>query len=317
MLTIQRIVCPVDFSACSDQAVHVAMELAQRLHASVELVHVMQTSAYVVPLMPMGGAPLDFMQELPERMKKQMFRMREQLATKYPKVITGTSLCDGSIHTMIVQRARELRADLLVIGTHGHTGFTHALLGSIAERVVRTAHCPVLTVGPAQLGASEAVAPTHNRILCAIDFSKPSLLALDHAAELARTMEAELHIVHVITLNEYAVASHDPLDSADFEARVRQEVTQRLDVLKEKHSSDDLRVSVSSLDGIPHAAIERVADQLGASWIVVGTHGHTGLQHWLLGSVAEKVVRTARVPVLTVREQVAEQRRNSLDPIHA
>lgn len=297
MLTFKRILCPVDFSSCSDQAVHAAVDLAKQFGATLELLHVMQTTTYVMPLMPMGGPPLDYLRDLPERLHKQLDHTRGRLSPDYPQITT--CLREGVVHSTVVGRAEEIHADLIVIGTHGHTGLTHLLLGSVAERVVRLARCPVLTLGPAGIGAGAVDAP--KKIVCPIDFSPPSLFALDHAVALARATGAELHIAHVVPLLAYAVASKEAVDDPAFEARIRKDVAERLQALQAKLGDATLKISVSTTDGAPYAGIQRVADQQKATMIVIGTHGHTGFDRFLLGSVAEKVVRTSHIPVLAVR----------------
>lgn len=299
MLTVKRILCPIDFSACSDQALHTAVDLAKRFGASLELLHVIQSSTYVMPLMPMGGPPLDYLRDLPERMRKQLDQLRDRVVPEHAQV--SSSVREGVIHTEIIQRAKETSSDLIVIGTHGHTGITHVLLGSVAERVVRLADCAVLTVGPDQKGASDANAAGSKKIVCPIDFSAPSMYALDHAVTFARATGAELHITHVVPLLAYAIASKEPVDDPGFEARIRKDVGERLQALKTKLADATLKVEVSTVDGVPYEGIQRVATEQKATMIVIGTHGHTGLDRFLLGSVAEKVVRTARVPVLAVR----------------
>jgi nucleotide-binding universal stress UspA family protein len=299
MLTFKRILCPVDFSSCSDQAVRAALDLAERFGATVELLHVMQTTAYVMPLMPMGGPPLDYLRDLPERLQTQLDHLRDRLTSEYPLITT--CLREGVVHATVVGRANELHADLIVIGTHGHTGLTHLLLGSVAERVVRLAPCPVLTVGPRGLADSRGAVVPPRKVVCPVDFSAPSLVALDHAVTFARATGAELHITHVVPLLAYAVASKEAVDDPGFETRIRKDITERLEALKAKFGDSTLNVTVSSVDGAPYEGIQRVADQQHATLIVIGTHGHTGLDRFLLGSVAEKVVRTSHVPVLAVR----------------
>ncbi len=297
-MAIQRILCPVDFSSCSDQALQSALKLAKGFGATLELMHVVQTPTYVMPMMPLGGVPVDLMRDQPERLKAQLDKVRDRHLSEHSMITT--SVHEGVVHAKIIERAQETAADLIVIGTHGHTGLTHVLLGSVAERVVRMAPCPVLTIGPGQAGQSDVKAG-REKILCPIDFSTPSMAALDYAVTLARTIKADLHITHVIPLLAYAVASKEPVDNPGFEARIRQDVKERLAALQQKLSSDSLAVTVSSVDGVPYEAIQRTADDQRATMIVIGTHGHTGLDRWLLGSVAEKVVRTARIPVLAVR----------------
>lgn len=302
MPALKHILCPVDFSDCSDHAVAAAVDLAKRFDATLELLHVMQTTAYVMPLSPIslaGGPPLDYMRDLPDRLNKQLDRLRARISSDFPNVTT--CLREGVVHSIVVNRAAEIGADLVVIGTHGHTGLTHLLLGSVAERVVRLSACPVLTVGPGGVGAEAGSVATPKKIVCPIDFSPPSFHALDHAISFARATGAELHITHVIPLLAYALASKEPVDDPGFEARLRKDVTEQLEALKAKHGDATLTVTVSSVNGAPYEGIQRVVAEQKATMVVIGTHGHTGLDRFLLGSVAEKVVRTSHVPVLAVR----------------
>jgi nucleotide-binding universal stress UspA family protein len=140
---IETILTPTDFSTTSEQAVEYALDLARRLKASVHLVHVV---AYPIDV---GGWP--------EAYGATFAGLREQLRqdaalrlAKRAKSITGlkvsTDVREGSPARAIADAARDRKCDLIVMGTHGSGGFTHLMLGSVAERVVRTAPCPVLTV---------------------------------------------------------------------------------------------------------------------------------------------------------------------------
>jgi len=301
-MPIQRILCPVDFSPCSDHAVHTALRLAKQFKASVELLHVVQMPTYVVPLSPLGAPPVDLWRDLPARLQKQLDQVAARLSDQ---ATVTTALREGSVHASVVSRAQEINADLIVIGTHGHTGFTHVLLGSVAERVVRLAGCPVLTVG---LDPKEAPkANERPKILCPVDFSEPSNAALAYATDLATVIGADLHLVHVIPLLAYALRAEEPVDDPQFAAHVREEAMRRLEVLKAERVSKGLQVTVSAIEGAPHEGIARAVDETGASMIVIGTHGHTGFSRVLLGSVAEKVVRTSHVPVLSVRPLAAAE----------
>ncbi len=138
-------------------------------------------------------------------------------------------------------------------------------------------------------------------ILCPVDFSPPSREALRYAADLTRHLGAELLVLHVLDLPVFAaddplVASHSRL--VDEYERV---MTHRLDECVAEVRSLGVPAKAHVSRGVVHAAVCDAARDLGADLVVLGTHGRTGVTHALLGSVAERVVRTCPVPVLTFR----------------
>jgi nucleotide-binding universal stress UspA family protein len=140
----KRILCPVDFSETARAAMETAIELAARFDAEVVLVH-----AYPIPgyTFPDGSAFASsrMLQELADEAARHLEEWR-QLAVKAGAKQVSLETAVGDPAGEIVRIAQEKKADLVVMGTHGRTGIEHALMGSIAERVVRRAKCPVLTV---------------------------------------------------------------------------------------------------------------------------------------------------------------------------
>ena len=142
----KRICCPIDFSGPSRDAVRVAAELSRRFDAEVRLLHVFQVQVYslldatVFPTTRMLRQMLDRVDSLLAHWEQEA----EQFGAR--KVLTAKA--EGVPHVEIVRFAREGKCDLIVMGTHGHTGVKHALIGSVAEKVVRTSDCPVLTIRP-------------------------------------------------------------------------------------------------------------------------------------------------------------------------
>jgi universal stress protein A len=134
-IQIKHILCPVDFSTSGDFAFDYACAVAARHDASVELLHVAEASAYAEDEPPKDHPSFE------ETLRN---RLRKMAASS--TVPVEINLLSGIPYIEIINRATALRADLIVIGTHGRTGMKHLLIGSVAERVVRTAPCPVLTV---------------------------------------------------------------------------------------------------------------------------------------------------------------------------
>lgn len=136
--------------------------------------------------------------------------------------------------------------------------------------------------------------PIH-RIVCPIDFSPASANALRVAIDYARAFKAEIHAVHAYQLSAYASPNSDL--ARDLEVQTREEVEAFLATIE----TFGVPVKTALRLGVPYVEIVEAARELNAELVVMGTTGKTGLQHLLLGSVAERVVRTADVPVLSVR----------------
>jgi nucleotide-binding universal stress UspA family protein len=142
MQPYKRILCPVDFSEFSNAAVEDAAGLAKVTGAELTLLHAYQNPAYVLPMQGYVGLGNDFLtklrQQLEDEVQAQARGLRDQ------GISVRTEVIEGVPYKAIIDHAKENNADLIVMGTHGRTGLAHALTGSVAERVVRLAPCPVL-----------------------------------------------------------------------------------------------------------------------------------------------------------------------------
>ena len=182
-----------------------------------------------------------------------------------------------------------------MLGTRGLTGVKHIVLGSVAERTVRLAPCPVLAVKEGDPGGPL------RRIVVATDFSEPGDHARDVGVALAKQLGAEVHLVHAFDIplalvTPYEVAVPDGLIREAREA-ARKKLDRALDEVRAKGVK-----ATGHLAEVPAApAIADLAAELKADLVVIGTHGRTGLQHVLLGSVAERTLRLAPCAVLTVK----------------
>jgi universal stress protein A len=142
-MAFAHILCPVDFSTHADSAVTLAARLAHAVGAKLTLVH-----AFSLPVMPMPEAPVVFAHDqlvvLEDKLRDALARVAET-ARAHGVVEVETRLIEGAPADAIVTAARDLAVDVIVMSTHGRTGLAHVLVGSVAEHVVRTAPCPVLT----------------------------------------------------------------------------------------------------------------------------------------------------------------------------
>ncbi|MEM1118080.1 MAG: universal stress protein [Bacteroidota bacterium] len=197
----------------------------------------------------------------------------------------------------ILAYADEIGADLVVMGTHGRSGFTNMVMGSTAEFVLRRADCPVLTVGP------KAGAPESGPILAPVEFTSDSDAALETAVALAEAEGVPLVAVHVVEPVvmpvPYAV-SVSAVDQSGLVDRVRE----TLQTWMQTRATGPVRASVEVREGDAIGQILDAASAHTAALIVQASHGRTGVARVLLGSIAEAVARRAPCPVLTLRTGV-------------
>ncbi|MET0389197.1 MAG: universal stress protein [Polyangiales bacterium] len=147
MPKIQKIVCPMDFSNCAQQALNYALDLAKQFQAEISIVHAYEDPAAYVTPMPMSGYVGPGAELLLELRKQLEVRLEQcKVEAQQAGVQVRTELLEGAPYRVVLDWAKEWGANLIVIGTHGHTGLAHALLGSVTERVVRMSECPVLTI---------------------------------------------------------------------------------------------------------------------------------------------------------------------------
>jgi universal stress protein A len=144
MMTIKKILCPIDFSAPSLKGLDYAVEMAILCRAQLSVV-------YVLPILPVSASNLNINLRIPEyeRMihKDSEQQLKAIVAKRVPKRLkVRTLIGHGNAAHEILRLAKEEKVNLIVIATHGHTGFHHLVVGSVAEKIVRLAHCPVLAV---------------------------------------------------------------------------------------------------------------------------------------------------------------------------
>jgi nucleotide-binding universal stress UspA family protein len=286
------ILVPTDFSEHAEHALASAVRLARSFKASIHLLHVVQLPLLAVsPEMP--SVPVTFWQELREHGKARLAPVQKRIQSE--GVPCEIEVLEDIPGFAISAAAERIHADLIVMGSRGLSGVKHLLLGSVAERTVRGAPCPVLTVKAGELSLRAIVVP--------MDFSPASQRALELAKSLVKSAgAAHLILVHAyyvpVELEQYLATHGDP-----FFDRLSKGVTKDLEAILVSLQDAGISSEYVARPGVPEAVILEVALETKAGLIAMGTHGRRGLAHLLLGSVAEKIVRGAEVPVLTVREQ--------------
>ena len=201
----------------------------------------------------------------------------------------------------ILEAARALPADLIVMGSHARSGVPRLFLGSVAERVLRSAPCPVMVVPPHDAVDPSTVSFKH--IVCAIDFSDSSLAGLTWALSLAEEADAQLSLLHVIEvppeLRVSAVVTDPDLD--ELHAAVEADTQTRLRSLIPVPASEFCSIETATAAGAAGHAILEFAARRNADLIVMGAQGQGAVDRWIFGSKTRDVVRGATCPVLTVR----------------
>ncbi|MDH5493086.1 MAG: universal stress protein [Myxococcales bacterium] len=139
------------------------------------------------------------------------------------------------------------------------------------------------------------------KILIPVDFSPPSTHAADYGVDLAQKLGADVDFVHAYQLPIYALPDGGVMVGPDFVNRLTESAQRSLDQLVARYEGRGLKIGTHLVDGAPHLEVRRLSGEIGADMIVMGTHGRSGVRHFLLGSVAERVVRISEIPVITVR----------------
>ncbi len=291
---LKSLLVPVDFSECSLRALDYAVSLARQTGGQITLVHAVEPRKV---FNDSKSAYADWDAWMLQTSRNQL----NQLATdRIEELIpVRVELRIGRSYEVICELARRGGTDLIIIGTHGRTGLKRLFLGSTAERVVRFAPCSVLVVRGKEAGGDRRFAP--RKILVPLDFSGCSKKAVQYAVGLAEAFQARLQLVHVVP-TQYASGDFDYFDYAMLESELKHSAEKELvATAKRIHARDHLPVETMILHGRPATEIAQAAQGMGADLIVISTHGRTGIEHALLGSTTEAVVRHAHCPVLTLR----------------
>jgi len=306
MTTIQRVLCPVDLSEYSRHALNHAVAVARWYEASVTALHVF--AAVPVAAYAPGTPGFPSVVLTPDDREQVVTAVKRFVTETAPAVPIDVVTREGDASGEIVAHAKDMHADLLVIGTHGRSGFERLILGSVTEKVLRRAACPVLSVPPRAPDTSASAPITYKRILCAVDFSDAAMSALQYAMSLAQEADAHLTVLHALEYDLHeapelyeTLISDDHLTLAEFRKRSRAISRERL----ENAIPDDVRryctVETLLTDGKPYREVLRVAAEQQSDLIVMGVRGRGTVDLMVLGSTTQHVVRRATCPVLTIR----------------
>ncbi len=286
-----RILAATDYGACSTWALETAASLAARSRAELAVLHVVEERARPYPF----PAPQAFLEVAEANLARSVERLR------VPGLEVSRVLREGIAWSEICAAAADFSADLVVVGTQGRRGLPRAIVGSVAEQVVRMAPCPVLTVHLPEHGSTTAASASQFRhIVAPTNFSEAAGLGVGAAVDLAVELHAALTLVYVHEPATYYYFAFD-----DVAAAVDERIGRRLEAEVAR-----VRSRVPSARGevrraVPWHGIVDVAREREADLVVMSTLGRHGPSHLLVGSVAERTVRLSPVPVLTIGTHVA------------
>ncbi len=304
---IRNILVPIDFSRMSIESVAKAKSMAQEFGAAIHLAHVhhqQYPATFMGPVLS-SGEPVTSFEEHRERALRE--ELKEVARQNNLSPDGSIHLCEGaSVYHEICRLAQKIPADLIVMPTHGRTGLKHTFLGSTAERVIQHSPCPVLVTrarkGRAAKAAAEMTGPGRAKtILVPVDFSEASSAALNYAIQFADRAAAKLIILHAVYVGD--ALSTDGLGVyrlSDVRERAREEAERHLGAFLRPAKFGNVQHERLLKTGHPVAEICAAAERRSVDLIITATHGHTGLAHLLIGSVAEQVVRRANQSVLVV-----------------
>jgi len=296
MKNFQKLFVAMDFSPGSDEALRQAHERASSTGAQLAVCHIVPNELRSNVLFPHISriTALKFPLEIKHIAEAASARVTE--ITRRKEGEFELIVDDGTPQALILARAEEWMADLIIVGSHGETSAADALLGSVTNSIIRHAHCPVLITRP---GVRTGC------IIAGTDFSDPALPALKAAADEAKRVGGQLTVVHSLDL-VWAPMAYPAMAFGGAPFNISSDQIRELELIATQRLEESLKQFSTAGEalvttGNAGTALIEVASERNADLIVVGTIGRTGLRRALLGSVAEAVAKGAPCSVLIVR----------------
>jgi nucleotide-binding universal stress UspA family protein len=293
-VTLTTILCPIDRSPVSRRAFDYAVSLARWAGARLTVLEVID----VTP--PISSTAIPEMLLIPDEVRAAV---RDELSELIgPALAVGVEadlrVEEGRVAERILHEVRASAVDLIVMGTHGRSGVQRLVLGSVAEKIVRQAVCPVLTVPPGDARVPSIAAPFQT-VLCATDFSEASATAAALAGQMAARAGARLVLLHVVDWPFGHTTGTDAVTT--LRESLLAEAGRQLASLLSSVPAGLPAADVLAVAGHPGRQIVAVAADRSADLIVMGVSGRGAVNLAVLGSTTHRVLREACCPVLTVR----------------
>lgn len=300
VIEFKQILCPTDLSEASRRSLTYAAAFAHWYKARLTVLHVVPTfEPITVGPGALTGPPQMVLPMSREEVLVEMRQITESAGMESVHPIL--SACEGDPVRNIVDQALAIAADLVVMGTHGRSGFERLLIGSVAEKVLRKAPCPVLLVPP-HVATTAHPDVSFKHILCPMDFSPSALQALGFALDLARQSGGIVTVLHALEwFAEEEPREYTHFNVPEYRQYLIDDARQRVRSLVADQSGTGSAIEDRVVVGRAYREILGVAADSGTDLIVMGAQGRGGLGLTLFGSTTQQVVRAATCPVLTVR----------------
>jgi nucleotide-binding universal stress UspA family protein len=296
MLTLHRILCPVDFSEPSQRALRYALAIARWHESEIAVLHMEDVLLHAATV-EAGGY-----HELAERHHRELQELIDDAGGRDRNV--RVHIATGGAVSGILEHATRDASDLIVMGTHGRSGLARAVLGSVTEGVVRQAPMPVLTIPPAAEAGELAELMPFDSILCASDFSAACRKALELAIVMGQEADARLMVLHALQvpnldpgITPWSLPVSARIDFAEF----RKDALARLKRGLPADAVFRCRPEALVAEGRAADAILQTADRENVKLIVMGVQTRGALDRLLFGSTTRRVMQAATCPVLSIR----------------
>jgi nucleotide-binding universal stress UspA family protein len=297
MTAYRHLLCPVDFSESSRQALEWSSRFSKEVGARLTVLHVVDTE-----LLSIGNlvAVPDASGEIRRRAEEALTALKREIDLGHAEV----EIVEGVPEDVLVTAANQRDVDLLVMGTHGLSGFQRFLLGSVTEKVLHRALVPLLALSPGVEQQQTMGFRAPRTIVMAIDFGPESQSVLRHGIWLAEHFRAKLVALHVVSVPYVA------LNESSFEPRAQLELERITDSLIAKRRKDLEGMLLESTGGetevvltvgSPFESLRNVVEDRSGDMVIMGAGGHGNAGIRWLGSTCHKMVRWASCPVMVVR----------------
>lgn len=275
----ERILVPTDMSVFSDLALRYALQFAERLGSKITLLHAEEIS-WLATDHPIGY----YFENVPEARTALTKELHEYAASRVPAAIGATTLFeDEAPEEAIVRIAHDIKADLIVMGTHGRRGIRRAILGSVAESVLRRTDVPVITANPALFSPNRTIGI--RTVLCPVNFTDVARVALEQASAIAESFAAQLVVMYVCEGGEPQLFSDVQNEFGNWiDPKVRAR-TRYKEIVVHGHAAEQVLA---------------VADRVDADLVVIGAQHKRFADTTVIGTTTERITRFAKRAVMTV-----------------
>jgi len=321
----EKIMCAVDFSDFSHLILSYGRALAAEFHAKLYVCHVLHD---MVMLSSHGQAYIVSEKVSKERLDNTKLLLENLIREQ--RLEAQTLVLQGHAADELTQIVQEKNIDLVIAATHGGSGIKRFLIGSVTDRLVKTLTCPLLVLHAKEDHPSfpNVFRVPMERILVGCDFSPESDLAVEYGLSLAQEFQAELHLVHVIKPEkhiELAAADYMKIQEGDYlgwtqsealtlqqkttddewerRSRLLSRIERQLSHMVPEESRDWCTPVINLLEGKAYAELIHYAKTKKVDMMVLGIHGHSLLEQFLVGSTTDRIISRAGCPVLAVRKR--------------